>query len=1335
MESSLSVDDLLKRITELEAELDKSRKERGQSKDQEKFELMFHHSPIGIFYYNKEGVITHCNDKFVDIIGSSHEVLVGFRMFEQLKNNRIFDEVKKSLETGSGFYEDYYESVTAKKVTPVRAMFRGIGFMNGSFNEGIGLIEDITRQKQVEENLKAQKDEYISLSEEYASQNEELRTIIDELKEKNAHVTESDERYRNLFEISPLPIVVHCEGKVVLINKAALKFLGAEDSIEIIGRNVIESVHPDYREKAIQRIQNIYKTGGYAELYEEKFITIAGELRTVEVAAAPVMYKGKKAVQVIFSDISERKAAEEALNKSQQFIQNIADTIPGVLFVIDLVERRPAFINQEIYRGLGYSSEELRKMGKDVMEYLWHPDDFGQLWERMKQYPMMKEGEEIVCEYRLRKSDGTYKWYREWSTILQRDEKGVPIQVIGISQDVTEQKKIEEALASSEEKFRLLAENLPGVIYLCNNDERYSMLYLNDEVENVTGYPKSDFLEDKVSFVELYHPDDKDHIFSEVDEALAEKKAFYLLYRLLHKDGKYRWIEELGTGVFSDGKLQYLEGYLHDITERKLAERALKESEEKFRVAFETSRDAMNISRLNDGVSVAANKGFEAISGYSAGEIKGMSAKELNIWKDYIEREKFVAQLKKDGFVENMEAEFRTKNGEIISGIISASLIELSGEPHIIAITKDITERKKAEKAIERERDKAQQYLDTSGSMFILINSDETIGLVNQAACRILGYEEKKIIGMNWFDNFIPPDKREKVRGVFRELVAGNITKNDYFENTIICADNEERTIAWYNRVMYEDGKIVATLSSGIDITDRVNSEKALMESEEKFRSFMETATDIMNIVDKDLRIIYVNNAFYQQLGYSEEETIGMPVIDLLDEESRKNYYTDERHNELVKNGKATYEVNWVSKNGKRIHGILKIVVIYDEKGRFNGSRGVFHDITLRKRAEMELIEAKEKAEEADRLKSAFLANMSHEIRTPMNGILGFAHLLKKPNLTDEKKTKYISIINERGHELLNIINDIIDISKIEARQINVKSEAVNMGDLIDELYSFFENKEEVVFKHIILKKDIPEKHVIVETDRTKINQILTNLISNSIKFTPSGSVEFGFKLEKQKNKKVLRFFVRDTGIGIPEDKMDVIFDRFRQVDEGNTKTYGGTGLGLAICKSLVELMGGKIEVKSTIGKGSEFSFFIPYNASDIGSIIKISYQENYVNWERKTILIAEDDEFNFLFMKELFTPTRVRIIWAKTGMEAVTAVHENEDIDLVLMDVKMPDMDGITAAGEVKKKRPELPVIAQTAYALSGLDSEFMKKNIDAFITKPISENEIISLLNRYLF
>lgn len=396
-----------------------------------------------------------------------------------------------------------------------------------------------------------------------------------------------------------------------------------------------------------------------------------------------------------------------------------------------------------------------------------------------------------------------------------------------------------------------------------------------------------------------------------------------------------------------------------------------------------------------------------------------------------------------------------------------------------------------------------------------------------------------------------------------------------------------------------------------------------------------------------------------------------------------------------------------------------------------------------------ELSKAKERAEENDRLKSAFLANMSHEIRTPMNGILGFASLLQEQTIPKESQQLYLEIIEKSGYRMLNIINDIIDISKIESGLMKMSIFETNISEQINDIYTFF--KPETDSKGILLsvRRNSLNNDIIINSDQEKIYAILTNLVKNAIKYTNEGEIEIGYSLNNSSNinrslnkdgnfsepNEVL-IYVKDSGIGIPRDKQDIVFDRFIQVDISNKFARQGAGLGLSITKAFVEMLGGRIWVESEEGKGSVFSFTLPYEAnlktkkSDKNAEVNNNKEVQIRNLK---ILIAEDDKPSEILIETALNKFANTVLKTESGVETVELCRINPDIDLILLDIQMPELDGYEVARLIRKFNSNVITIAQTAYALSGDKEKALEAGCNDYISKPIRRSELMTLIKKH--
>jgi PAS domain S-box-containing protein len=519
-------------------------------------------------------------------------------------------------------------------------------------------------------------------------------------------------------------------------------------------------------------------------------------------------------------------------------------------------------------------------------------------------------------------------------------------------------------------------------------------------------------------------------------------------------------------------------------------------------------------------------------------------------------------------------------------------------------------------------------------------------------------------------------------------------------------------------------------LLSQINIWEK-QRDRALQNAEDNQQRYREL-TDMLpqSVFETDAysNYSYVNKAWYRIFGYSPADLAqGLNLIETLRSESNQ---LDILENRKIENSNFT---------AVRKDGTTFPVSLYSDSilthGKICGRRGIIIDITDKVDYIKTLQQETNKAKTSDELKSSFLANMSHEIRTPMNSIIGFSNLLASDQIPDVQKKDFTHYIRTSSEVLLNLVDDIIDISKIEAGELKIVKKECGLKTLGEELLTTSKDTCERFSKQhiqLIFNPDSDHQEVYLKTDPFRLRQILVNLINNAIKFTDKGSVEFGYSIKEDE---LIEFYVRDTGPGLTRDELDMIFERFKRARFSVEKNIAGTGLGLAIAKNLVQLLGGEMWVDSVAGEGTTFLFTIPYLRPTI-----LPQQEDQhaaeveYNWQGKTLLIVEDDLNSFKFIRELLRKTHVEVLHAGNGRNAVEMVRQNDHIDLVVMDIQLPEMDGIEATRLIKKIRNQLPVIAQTAYAMAG-DREKMKNaGCDDYVAKPLDFKKVLAAINHHL-
>jgi len=515
-------------------------------------------------------------------------------------------------------------------------------------------------------------------------------------------------------------------------------------------------------------------------------------------------------------------------------------------------------------------------------------------------------------------------------------------------------------------------------------------------------------------------------------------------------------------------------------------------------------------------------------------------------------------------------------------------------------------------------------------------------------------------------------------------------------------------------------------------IYERERIKSVLSAEKSRLKYMIDAIPDLIFFKDAESKFLGCNKAFEKYINKKAEDIIGLSEYDLFRKSDAAAYIkSDQRIIEFVEPERST---NWVEyPNGQRYLFYTLKTPYFDSDNNLLGIIGISRDITEMEETRQRLILAKEKAEESDRLKTAFLANMSHEIRTPMNAIIGFSDLLSEDDLSQEDKLDFISKIKSAGGSLMSLINDIIDIAKIEAGQLKVSESACDLNVMLHDLKGTFEElKNASGKKSINLQLNVPESPVksIVMTDPMRLQQILTNLLGNALKFTEFGSIEFGYSCQDN----MLTFYVKDSGIGILRSKQKLLFQRFSQLDPSTTRKYGGTGLGLAISKNLVDLLGGTIGMESNPGKGSNFFFTIPYKQAILKTVPTIKTDLLNINWKGKTILIAEDIMQNYLLMEALLRRSEVRLLHAVNGQIAIDIVKSEPDIDLILMDIQLPIKTGYEALKEILEIRPDIPVMSYTAFALPHEREKSLTAGFVDFIPKPIKTETLIPMLDKYL-
>jgi PAS domain S-box-containing protein len=780
------------------------------------------------------------------------------------------------------------------------------------------------------------------------------------------------------------------------------------------------------------------------------------------------------------------------------------------------------------------------------------------------------------------------------------------------------------------------------------------------------------------------------------------------------------------TGIVTENTEQCIVTVI-DITERKQAEEELIQSEIKFHSIFDNSPVGSVIVGL-DNRFIRCNSAFCNFLGYSENELIGKTIADITYPEDLELGMKELNQIvegKIDSFT--LKKRYLRKDGNIVWGEISISLIhDANNKPvYFLPVIKDITLRKHAEELLLASEVRYRRLFESAKEGILILDAETgKIMDVNPFLIKMLSYSEEQF--------------NEKIIweiGLFKDIAANQekfleLKQKKYvrYEDLPLeTADGRKIDVEFISNIFSVNHHKVIQCNIR-DITERKRSEAKLREKELQYRNLANSGMALIRTSGTNKLCNYFNEPWLNFTGRSFEQAMDIGWAESIypDDFDRclKTYLTafDTRQafDMEYRLHNVSGEYRWIRDLG---------TPNYNSDGEFIGYILQAFDITQHKQAEQDLIKAKVNAEESDRLKTAFLANMSHEIRTPMNGILGFTELLKEAQLTSEIQQRYISIIEKSGARMLNIINDIISISKVESGQMEVYISETNINEQIEYIYTFFKPSVEQKGIQFFFKNSLTAIEATIKTDREKVYAILTNLVKNAIKFTNAGSIIFGYK----KKGEFLEFFVKDTGAGISREQKEIVFERFRQGSESLSRNFEGAGLGLSISKAYVEMLGGKIWVESDVGKGSTFYFTIPYNAKPeaklvIENVVSADGEEKQI--KKLKILIAEDDEPSEMLLAIAVEIFSKEILTVRTGIETVETCRNNPDIDLVLMDIQLPEMDGYEATRQIRDFNKEVIIIAETANALSDEREKAIEAGCNDYISKPFSQSFLRGLI-----
>lgn len=1032
-----------------------------------------------------------------------------------------------------------------------------------------------------------------------------------------------------------------------------------------------------------------------------------------------------------YKDLEERI---KELERKSDYFQLIADHGYDLEIFRD-TSGKVQYCNKAFETITGYPAEDFIK-GEITEKDIVLPDDWERVLAQMAQTTMLIVPE-VDIEFRILAKDKKIKTVSLCSLPVYRDGKHIGFRTS--IRDVTHSANIKQLLRNKEN-----AEQIEGLYHSIIQtafdgymiiDLATNILEVNEAYCKMLGYDKNEFIRMRITDIESLET--KEETFTHAQKVIEQGSDLFQTKQRC-KDGSEKDVEiSVVYNPIMDGVLIF---FAKDITEQKKYERDLliakekaEENEQKFKIYAAQSPVAIYVTDKT-GNCIYANDNWLRIAGmeldeaFGSGWINALHPED----KESIS-EKWYKSVQSKG---NWEFEYRfvnKKNGKItwVRGTAKELFSNNNELIGYLGSNIDITDRKKAEieflKAKEKAEENEQKFkvIATSTPDHLLVMNTElryTFVLNPQ-----LGLTADDMIGKTDFD-LLEKNDAENLTKLKKKVIETG--EPEHIEIPLVSKDGsfqffDGTYIPKYN----EQGKIDGLIGYFRNVTQQKQAEIAIGENMARLKTITENSPDTILQVNKEGKITFANRIMP---GLTEDEVIGSSIYKWVPKE-QFDILSKVFENAFEKNKSDEYESLGPGPNNEsRLYQVR--VKPLEFEGKTLEAIYTATDITERKKAEKELITAKEKAEESDRLKTAFLHNMSHEIRTPMNAIMGFAELMKENFNNKTKLERFSTIIVHRCNDLLDIINDLMDIAKIESGQLQLHLSVCDINTLFAELKESFSQycirmgKQEISFN---LYNNCPNIDYHIVTDTGKLKQILNNLITNAFKYTEVGSVKGDFSIEDEN---LLVFKITDTGIGIHNDKQNLIFDRFIRLSHNGKQNIGGTGLGLSIVKGLVHLLGGKVYLESEVGKGSTFTVKIPFKAALIESTdTQVPLYNSDADLSGKTILLVEDDPYNAEYIVEVLETIGVTIELSKSGADAVNKIL-SQSFDLVLMDIRLPDMNGYDVTKKLKEYNPKLKIIAQTAYAATNEQQKALSAGCDGYISKPLKSESLIQMVMKHI-
>jgi len=1308
------------------------------------------------------GNIVTCNQAFATLQGRKPEEITGFPILNQyLVEDQEFirKNIIRSDQTGSASYETRMIRKDGT-VYPVQMDVVTVKDDTGKPLYRVATQQDITSRKNAENEIielnASLEDKIRERTRQLADTNQDLLNEIEERKRIESELMQRTEELENFFNLSlDLLCIGDPEGNLVKVSQSWENMLGYPLE-EIQNSKLIKYIHPEDIEKTIAKIKEINHNTDSPNFLLNRLVTQDGKSLYIE----------WKAFSVGNHNYVTGRDATERIRTSQfeQELLNLTPKLTGIPF-------------NEINDAIHLSLQRFGSfMGAD-RSYIFEPNPVNNKWNNTFEWcaegiepqmdylqdfdfeitPMwiekLRNHEDIVIDS-VKDLPGSWINEREVleaqgiqsllciplvrennligfigldSVVKQRNFNESEINTLRVLGNMLasliNHRKQEEIIEQTRSNFEIFFNTVDDFLFVLN--EEGEIIYTNETVRSRLGYSREELIG---SSVLMMHPPDKQDEASNILREILNGNSDSCPVPLMTKDGRYIPVETRAKKGFWNGKAA-LFGVTKDLS-------ALKLSEEKFSGAFHHNAAIMAIISLHEGKIIDVNSSFLKTLQFTRDEVRDKTMFDLNLWQDPTIRQQIVESVQKNNPVRDLELELPTRSGKKITGLFSADLITLGHEKCLLTTLIDITERKEIERLQRENEERYKVTVNAVDDIIHVVDSHLNILLYNDSFSGELANLgiTTNITGSNLFEllPFLPENTREQYFSVFES--GEPLFTEECTEFGSIQRWTDTRKIP----IKDDQGKTYRVLTLIHDITGRKQAEIEIARQARLIESLLDSIPDV--IFFKDVNGVYLacNPTLARLLGRTKQEIIGKTDFDLFDREVAEVFRMHD--NLMFEQGKPRHNEEWLTyPDGRKILLDTLKTTLLDANGQIIGLLGISRDITERKKAEEEIIRAKNEAEKANLAKSEFLSRMSHELRTPMNSILGFAQLLNMDELSPKQK-RGVNHIIKSGKHLLNLINEVLDISRIEAGRMSLLIDPVQLNRVIRDVIDLIKpmaNERQLSVKFEQQSDDL----CYVKADAQRLKQVLLNLMNNAVKYNrPAGSILITVNpsANEYDTTYLYRISVSDTGVGIRETDLDMIFRPFERV--GHEKSnIEGTGLGLAVAKKLLEAMNGRMGVESKPDVGSTFWIELPHADNLSGDVVPEMNKvvKDHVAGKKGVVLLIEDNQSNIELVDQILSLQRpeIQLITSQFGLKTVKLAVEYQP-DLILLDLNLPDIHGIEALEQIiqDERVQSIPVVVVSADALPNQINRLLQAGAVDYITKPIEVQGFLHIVDKYI-